>query len=119
MELVDHEAFRICYDTANVWRFAPELKNGDALTDDFRKLKGFIGHMHLKDFDPVHHAIMSLGKGKIDFPAIFSLLEEWNFNGFIGLDLETLRACTINTVAAHEEELKNSLEYLETLGVIA
>ena len=118
LEKVDHESFEICYDTANVWRFAPELKTGDDLTNDFRKLKGHVGYMRLKDFDPEAKEIMVLGKGKVDFPAIFNLLEEWSFDGFVGLDLETTRACTLNTLAAHEEELHRSLEYLESLDVI-
>ncbi|MBR2426165.1 MAG: sugar phosphate isomerase/epimerase [Lentisphaeria bacterium] len=118
VDRVNHEWFQICYDTANVWRFAPEFKTGEDLTNDFRKLKGMIGHMHLKDFEPETKTITVLGKGEVDFPAIFSLLEDWGFDGIIGLDLETTRACKINTVAAHEEELKLSLEYLESLNVI-
>ena len=86
--------------------------------NDFRKLKGHVGYMHLKDFDPETKEIMVLGKGKVDFPTIFNLLEEWSFDGFVGLDLETTRACTLNTLAAHEEELHRSLEYLESLDVI-
>lgn len=118
LERVDHETFQICYDTANVWRFAPEFKTSEDLTKDFLKLKGHIGYMHLKDFDPDSEQIMVLGKGAVDFPAIFAKLEEWGFDGFVGLDLETTRACKLNTLAAHEEELHISLEYLSTLGVI-
>ena len=118
VEAVDHETFQICYDTANVWRFAPEFKTGDDLTNDFRKLKGHIGYMHLKDFEPETKTITVLGKGGVDYPAIFSLLEDWDYNGFVGLDLETSRACALNTLAAHEEELHLSLEYLDSLDVI-
>lgn len=118
LELVDHETLQICYDTANVWRFAPEFKTTDDLTNDFRKLKGHIGYMHLKDFDPVSRQIMVPGKGAVDFPAIFTQLDEWGFDGFVGLDLETTRASKLNTLAAHEEELHISLEYFTSLGVI-
>lgn len=114
-ERVNNPAFKICYDTANVWRFAPEFKSAEDLTDDFRKLKGIIGYMHLKDYDPQIKKIMALGRGKIDFPAIFTLLSEWEYDGFIGLDLETAYATKQNTLEAHESELQVSIDYLSKL----
>lgn len=115
LEKVDHPALQICYDTANVWRFAPEFKTAADLFADFCKLKDHIGYMHLKDFDPDTQKIMILGKGKIDFPAIFAELSEWKFDGFIGLDLETAYAREINTLEAHKEALHLSLKYLSTI----
>lgn len=112
---VDHPALEICYDTANVWRFAPEFKTAADLFEDFCKLKGHIGYMHLKDFDPETQKIMVLGEGKIDFPAIFAKLAEWKFDGFIGLDLETSYAREINTLEAHKEALQLSLKNLSTI----
>ncbi len=112
LEEVGHPALEICYDTANVWRFAPEFKTASDLFEDFCKLKDHIGYMHLKDFDPETGEIMILGQGKINFPAIFAKLSEWDFDGFIGLDLETSYARKINTLEAHKHALQYSLQYL-------
>ena len=118
LEEVDRDTLQICYDTANVWRFAPEFKSAEDLTADFRKLAGVVGFMHLKDCEPETQKIMTIGEGQVDFPAIFKLLTDWQYPGVIGLDLETARAGKINTVAAHEKELQLSMEYLSSLGVI-
>jgi sugar phosphate isomerase/epimerase len=85
MERIDSPWVRINYDTGNV------IFYGDVNPkEDISSAIPFLGHIHLKDkrggkkvwdFPP-------LGMGEVDFPSIFSTLEEARYAGPISVEIE-------------------------------
>lgn len=115
LEAIGLPEIGINYDTANVLRFCPELRDSCLLIEDMRRLKNRLGAMHLKDFDAETEEIVALGDGLIDFAALFQALEEMEFDGPVGLDLETTAACRLNSAEAHLKQLMRSLDHLRSL----
>ncbi len=115
MDAVGDTGIMINYDTGNVLRFNPDLRNPEKLADDLKRLTGCIGCMHLKDYDAEKETVEPLGDGLIDFSLIFEILENMSFSGQIGLDLETTEAVRIGTAEAHNKAMKRSINHIHKL----
>lgn len=67
-------------------------RNGLDPVDCLKKLEGHVYGVHLKDivkFDETHAADTIVGKGVINFPAIFQELKRQNFNGMFSIEHES------------------------------
>ncbi len=118
LERIGNDHFRINYDTGNVLQFTPEFSHPDQLIEDMRLLGGCLGMLHLKDRRIAAGETVPLGSGDVDFHALFRTLDCMEFEGLIGLDLETAAASRQGTVEAHAGALRQSLNYLQNTGVI-
>lgn len=112
LEAIGEPNVGINYDTGNVLRFSPELSGAELAEKDLRPLSGHVWAVHLKDCSQSPFRTVVLGRGDVDFPALFRVLDEMNFSGVPGLDLETSAATGLED---HFVALKESLRYLETL----
>jgi len=67
-------------------------RNGLNAVDCLKQLEGHIYGVHLKDvikFDDTHAPDTVVGKGIIDFPAVFAELKRQNFNGMMSIEQES------------------------------
>jgi sugar phosphate isomerase/epimerase len=67
-------------------------RNGLNPAECIKKLQGHVFGAHLKDivkFDDTQAADTVVGKGVIDFPAVFAELKRQNFNGMISIEHES------------------------------
>ncbi len=116
LEAIGEPNLGINYDTGNVLRFSSEVSGVEMAEKDLRLLTGRLWALHLKDFRRKTSRIVIPGQGDADFPAIFRVLEEMNFSGVPGLDLEPTGAVT-------EEDyltaLRESLRYLRGIRIPA
>jgi len=100
----------INYDTGNVLRFTK--LSGAEMAEDLRLLAGYLRAMHLKDYCRKTSQIVIPGRGEMDLPAILRTLDEMNFSGVFGLDLEPSAAVTVED---HFLALQETLRNLKTL----
>lgn len=111
---VEHPALRWNLDTANLYYYN---RNVDAVSET-RKGLDFIASVHLKDTNGGYRAwwFPALGEGVVDFPAVFSLLNERGFHGPFTLELEGIEGEDLDE-AAVRERVAASLRYLERQGL--
>ncbi len=67
-------------------------RNGLNPVDCLKQLEGYVYGGHLKDvveFDNTHAGDTLVGKGVIDFPAVFTELKRQNFNGMLSIEHES------------------------------
>lgn len=80
----------------NLVGFAPDtgqiMKGGADVVATLRAHKDLIRHVHLKDYgggrETGYVGYEALGKGVVDIPAIFEILDEVNFDGWISVELD-------------------------------
>jgi sugar phosphate isomerase/epimerase len=96
-------------DCADVGHWA---RNGLNPVDCLKKLEGHVYGVHLKDiktFNKTNAEDTAVGKGVIDFPAIFQELKRQNFSGMFSIEQESnwyhSLPDVINTVKYYNEEV--------------
>ena len=113
MEAVNHPAVGINFDTANVLFYA----DGPSDTiEELKKVLPWVVSVHLKDYSgtgPKQWAVPTLGKGHIDFPAVFRLLEAQGFDGPATLEIEGVEGETL-TEAQMKERVADSVRAAQT-----
>ena len=94
-----------------------------------RKFADRVFHVHFKDFDPavmaqadangwgyqqlIANAIFpELGKGAVDFPAVYKALQEIGYDGWIVVEQDMLMG-----MGSPFESAKRNREYIKTLGL--
>lgn len=114
LNAVDHSAIGVNYDTGNIYYY------NDALdpADDVRQIADRIVHVHLKDTvgGKGEWLFCPLGDGRVDFPAVFGVLEKAGFKGPYSLELEGKRG-EDNDRADHVKVIEKSVAYLRSLGL--
>lgn len=95
--------FKIAYDPGNValWGKADPLLDLQEVVKDVK-------HFHVKDHQPGMEFHPPLGKGDIDFNALFSLLKKSNYPGVFSLEVDLM---TGGFFSAHEN-VTESFTYL-------
>jgi len=99
--------------------FAPDTgqiaKAGDDPVAALRTYKSITRHVHLKDYaggkDTGYAGYVPIGSGVVDMPALFQILEEANFDGWIAVELDG----TSETPRPPREAAAMSKRYLEEL----
>jgi sugar phosphate isomerase/epimerase len=106
---------RVNFDTANVYYYNRDV---DAVTE-LKKLIEYVASVHLKETNGQYETwhFPALGKGVVDFPEIFRLLNARGFYGPFTMELEGIKgeewdeAATIQCVA-------DSVAYLRRIGAM-
>ncbi len=113
MEAVRHPHVRVNFDTANVYYYNHDV---DAV-EELRRVVEFVAAVHLKDTDGGFQSwhFPALGRGVVDFPAIFAVLDEAGFDGPCTLEIEGLKG-EARTEQMVCERIAESVEYLRRLG---
>jgi sugar phosphate isomerase/epimerase len=68
--------------------FSHVVASGDDEVDAVRRMEGRIGHVHLRDA-VLGDINLSIGRGKVDFPAAIDALSSSGYQGHYSLELET------------------------------
>jgi L-ribulose-5-phosphate 3-epimerase len=113
MEAVDHPNVRINFDTANVYFY----NEGASAVSELRRLLPFVASVHLKDTDGGyrHWHFPALGRGVVDFRAIFELLDGAGFAGPCTLEIEGIEGET-RTERLVCDRIAESVGFLRGLG---
>lgn len=113
MQAVDHPHVRINFDTANVYFYN---HNTDALRE-LRPILPHVSAVHLKDTDGGHRHwhFPALGRGVVDFPEVFHLLDDAGFAGPCTLEIEGIEG-EERTERLVCDRIAESLGYLRGLG---
>ncbi len=111
MDRTDPRWFWLAPDTGHL------LAGGSDPVEVFRVYSSRIAHAHLKDYAPPasdagRGAFLPLGKGRVDFPALITMLRESAFDGWLDVELDGGRGIDPAEAARHARD------YLtDTLGL--
>lgn len=123
LSMTDPELIGIVFDTGHC-----VLGQGDPVTV-LKKHADRIKHVHFKDFDPavlaqadengwgyqqlIANAIFpELGKGIVDFPAVYATLQEIGYDGWIVVEQDMLMG-----MGSPAESAKRNREYIRSIGL--
>jgi len=114
LDAIDHAAVGVNYDTGNAIFYNDDV---DPVAD-LRVIAERVIHTHLKDTSGGRGdwAFGPLGSGHVDLPTIVRILKEREFHGPYSLEIEGFAGEDL-TRESRVERLRESLRYLETLGL--
>lgn len=112
VKAVQSDRVKICYDTANVIYFAEVTGNEDLVAN-----LDEIGYLHIKDKagKPKEWNFPALGEGYVDFPGIFSILDEANNLAPLSIEIEFKEGGS-SSLEEVDEAIQISAAYLRSLG---
>ena len=115
MQAVDHPNVRVNYDTANVYYYNHNI---DAV-EELRKILPYVGAVHLKDTSGEYHTwnFPALGRGVVDFPRIFELLDSVDFTGPFTMEIEGIEG-EQKSERLTCDRIAESVGYLRGLGIL-
>ncbi len=115
MKSVKHLNVRINFDTANIYYYNEGV---DAVTE-LRKIAKYVASVHLKDTNgkPKTWYFPTLGKGVVDYPKVFRILNELGFHGPFTMEMEGIEGEDLNLEQTHQR-IVDSMNYLRGIGVI-
>ncbi|MBU7004805.1 MAG: sugar phosphate isomerase/epimerase, partial [Theionarchaea archaeon] len=113
MAAVDHPNVRLNLDPANLHYYNKGL---DAI-EELERVKDYIASIHLKDtmggFKEGHFPI--IGRGIVDFPRMFEILNGLGFYGPFTLEIEGISGLNIEDT---HQRVVDSVQYLMAIGVM-
>lgn len=120
---INHPLVRLNYDTGNTYYYR---KGKISIEEDIKDGFEFLEHIHLKDISIKGNAVhyRSIGKGDLNFPAIFKSLKELGKEVPIGIEIPTFVSGTLEHIGPVGfpleenvliEDARNSLAYVEEL----
>jgi sugar phosphate isomerase/epimerase len=114
LDAIDHDAVGVNYDTGNAIFYNDDV---DPVAD-LEAIIDRVIHVHLKDTSGGRGdwAFGALGTGDVDLPAIVRMLKTRGFNGPFSLEVEGFVDEDL-TRAARVERLRQSLDYVSSLGI--
>jgi len=115
MRDVDHPNVRLNYDTGNIYFYNQAV---DAVAE-LEKVLPYVAAVHLKDTSGGYHAwnFPALGKGVVDFPAIFAMLNSRGFTGPFTMELEGVEGEQLDE-AQQQARVAESVAYLRDRGLV-
>ena len=114
---INHPNVRMNFDTANVHYY----NRGIDTVDELKKVVDYVGAVHLKESRGGFKTwdFPSLGKGIVDFPAVFELLNGRGFYGPFTMELEGTSDVDAEDESAVLDHIAESVAYLKRIGVMA
>jgi sugar phosphate isomerase/epimerase len=113
MTAVDHPNVRLNLDPANLHYYNRGL---DAIAE-LERVKDYVASIHLKDteggFKEGHFPI--IGRGIVDFPRLFEILNGRGFHGPFTLEIEGISGLSIEDT---HQRVVDSVQYLRDIGVM-
>jgi len=115
MKLVNHPNVRINFDTANIYYY----NEGVDAVAELKKIARYVASVHLKDTNgkPKTWYFPTLGKGVVDYPSVFRILNELGFRGPFTLEMEGIEGEDLTLEQTHQR-IVDSVNYLREIGVI-
>jgi len=116
IEAVGSPAFRYNFDTANIYYY----NEGADTPTELAKIADLVASVHLKDTDGGFHSgnFPVLGRGVVDFPAVFRILDAANFTGPYTMEIEGGKVSGLSS-DQRLEFLKECVAHLRDIGVMA
>ena len=115
MTAIGHPNVGVNYDTANVYYY----NEGVDTVEEVRKAAPHIVSVHLKDTMGGYHdgSFPEFGKGVVDFPAVFEVLNGIGFTGPFTMELE---GKLVHSADASEQEahVRACVDHLRALGLV-
>jgi sugar phosphate isomerase/epimerase len=115
MEAIDHPAVGANFDCANVYYY----NRGVTAAGEVAKVARWVKSVHVKDtdggFESPHFPV--LGKGVVDFAAVFATLAEVGFHGPYTLELEG-DAASAGSMEALVDNVRACRQHLVDIGVL-
>ena len=113
VDLIGSKRVRVNYDTANVIYFA-----GIDPVQDLAACIDSVGFLHIKDKigGMKEWNFPALGKGSVDFPKLFSMLDRAGNEAPLSIEIE-FTSTGSKDVAEVNQAVKESAEYLKSLGL--
>lgn len=107
---------RVNFDPANLHFYNERIDPADEL----RKIAPYVSGVHLKDTNGGYRAwhFPALGEGVVDFPKLFSILDDVGYDGPFTLEIEGIEG-EVKSEALTRERIAKSIEYLRSLGRFA
>jgi sugar phosphate isomerase/epimerase len=113
MKAVDHPNIRLNFDPANIYYY----NRGVEAVEELKKVAGYVASFHLKDTKGGYKQpeFPVLGKGVVDFPEIFRILNGLGFYGPFTLELEGISGLTLEKT---HQRVVDCVEYLRSIGAM-
>jgi L-ribulose-5-phosphate 3-epimerase len=113
MAAVDHPNVRINFDTANVYFY----NHGVDAVSQLQQMLPHVGAVHLKDTNGQYRDwhFPALGRGIVDFPSVFRMLDDAGYTGPYTLEIEGIEG-EEKTADLVKERIAASVEYLRRHG---
>ena len=115
MKAVGHPGVMVNFDTANIYYYNEGIDGVDELT----RVAEFVASVHLKDTNgkPRTWYFPTLGRGVVDFPGVFKVLNDRGFHGPFTFEMEGIEGEDLTLEETHQRIL-DSMEYLRSIGVV-
>lgn len=113
MQGVDHPNIRLNFDPANIIYYNEGM---DAI-QELEKVAKYVRSFHLKDSPGGYKELRFpvLGKGVIDFPRVFEILNGLGFHGPFTLELEGISGLSLEDT---HQRVVDCVEYLRSIGAM-
>jgi sugar phosphate isomerase/epimerase len=113
MKAVHHPNVRVNFDTGNITFY----NHGTDAVTELKKIIDYVATVEVKDHNGEYMTwnFPALGKGVVDFPGVFKVLEEHRFQGPITLEVEGVRGVVLNE-AQTKQYIAESAAYIRSLG---
>jgi len=114
MENVNSPGMKINFDTANIYYYNENISG----VEEMKKILPWLGSLHIKDSlaKPKDWSFMEIGKGKVDFPGTFKVLDSLNQTIPLTLEIEGIKGEVLN-LDQTKTRVVNSIKYLRDIGV--
>ncbi len=115
MKSVKHPNVRVNFDTANIYYY----NEGVDAVAELKRIAKYVASVHLKDTNgkPKTWYFPTLGKGVVDYPKVFRILNELGFHGPFTMEMEGIEGEDLNLEQTHQR-IVDSMNYLRGIGVI-
>lgn len=115
MEAIDHPRIRVNFDTANILFY----NQGLTPESELEKVIDYVAAVHLKDSTGAYQTFdfPALGRGIVDLPRIFGMLDERGFTGPYTMELEGTAGVEFDE-PTQLQYVADSVQHLRDIGAL-